>query len=944
MKKLKIPRGLVLLSVFFIMFSILIVRLFQLQIVKGQEYENNFILQTKREIVLSGARGNIYDRNGKPLATNKLANSVTFEDQETYNSDRERQLNMNSKIYQMIRIIKSKGDSIETSLKIIIDPNGNYQFSVDDFWLQRFKADVYGKANIDDMEAKERNSTADEIVSYLSDKFCVFAQGEKKYTDKEKKDYGLPQQFEKSDLLDILNIRYALSLQAYQKYLSVTVAKDVSDETVAAIMENQYDISGVDIKQDTIRVYEGGEACSSILGYIGTISSEELKERDDSKLTINSIVGKSGMEQYLDQVLQGTDGKKEVYVDNTGRTTQDLGVIQQPRAGKDVYLSIDVELQKKTYEALERKIADILVQHLINTKTFDKKGIDDTTEIKIPIYDVYIALLNNGVIDLEQLREEDASELERKFFQIFLKKKSEVVQGIEKDLRELSTKYNELGIENQEYQSFIIENLNIINNKNNNEELVEKWEKGELSMKEYLYDQIGDGNINSDIIASEEKYLNKDEIYESLVSFIVNELQGNSQFDELIFKYLVLNDEILPDDIIRLLYEQQFLNPEDEDYENWNRGLITTFDLLIKKIQKLEITPADLALDPCSGSAVVTDTATGKVLACVSYPGYDNNRLANTMDSAYYNQLNTGRANIFYNRATQEKTAPGSTFKMISATAGLEEGYIDAYTTTYCSGSFNTVTPSPKCWIYPGGHGALNVVQSLQHSCNVFYYQLGYNMGIDSNGNYDSDLGTDKLRKYAAMYGLDRKSGVEIPEAAPQISDEYSIQSAIGQGTNNFTVSQLNRYVTAVANSGTVYDLTLIDKTTDAAGNLIKDYSAEVDSTMDEINSSTWDLIHQGMEQMVASSTTFTGLDFSMAGKTGTAQHNELHADHVLFVGYAPAEQPQLSIAVRITYGYNSGYASEIGRDIAKVYFNPETAGELITGSAANLGEGIAGD
>lgn len=615
MKKLKIPRSLVLLIVFFIMFSILIVRLFQLQIVKGQEYENNFILQTKREIVLSGARGNIYDRNGKPLATNKLANSVTFEDQETYNSDRERQLNLNSKIYQMIRIIKSKGDSIETSLKIIIDPNGNFQFSVDDFWLQRFKADVYGKANIDDMEAKERNSTADEIVSYLSDKFCVFAQGEKKYTDKEKKDYGLPQQFEKSDLLDILNIRYALSLQAYQKYLSVTVAKDVSDETVAAIMENQYDISGVDIKQDTIRVYEGGEACSSILGYTGTISSEELKERDDSKLTINSIVGKSGMEQYLDQVLQGRDGKKEVYVDNTGRTTQDLGVIQQPRAGKDVYLSIDVELQKKTYEALERKIADILVQHLINTKTFDKKGVDDTTEIKIPIYDVYIALLNNGVIDLEQLREEDASELERKFFQIFLKKKSEVVQGIEKDLRELSTKYNELGIENQEYQSFIIDNLNIINNKNNNEELVEKWEKGELSMKDYLYDQIGVGNINSDIIASEEEYLNKDEIYESLVSFIVNELQENSQFDELINKYLVLNDEILPDDIVRLLYEQQFLNPEDEDYENWNRGLITTFDLLIKKIQKLEITPADLALDPCSGSAVVTDTATGKVLA-----------------------------------------------------------------------------------------------------------------------------------------------------------------------------------------------------------------------------------------------------------------------------------------------------------------------------------------
>ena len=83
-----------------------------------------------------------------------------------------------------------------------------------------------------------------------------------------------------------------------------------------------------------------------------------------------------------------------------------------------------------------------------------------------------------------------------------------------------------MGIENQEYQSFIIDNLNIINNEDNNEELVEKWEKGELSMKEYLYDQIGDGNINSDIIASEEKYLNKNEIYESLVSFIVMNYRG----------------------------------------------------------------------------------------------------------------------------------------------------------------------------------------------------------------------------------------------------------------------------------------------------------------------------------------------------------------------------------------------------------------------------------
>ena len=944
MKKLKIPRSLVLLIVFFIMFSILIVRLFQLQIVKGQEYENNFILQTKREIVLSGARGNIYDRNGKPLATNKLANSVTFEDQETYNSDRERQLNLNSKIYQMIRIIKSKGDSIETSLKIIIDPNGNFQFSVDDFWLQRFKADVYGKANIDDMEAKERNSTADEIVSYLSDKFCVFAQGEKKYTDKEKKDYGLPQQFEKSDLLDILNIRYALSLQAYQKYLSVTVVKDVSDETVAAIMENQYDISGVDIKQDTIRVYEGGEACSSILGYTGTISSEELKERDDSKLTINSIVGKSGMEQYLDQVLQGRDGKKEVYVDNTGRTTQDLGVIQQPRAGKDVYLSIDVELQKKTYEALERKIADILVQHLINTKTFDKKGVDDTTEIKIPIYDVYIALLNNGVIDLEQLREEDASELERKFFQIFLKKKSEVVQGIEKDLRELSTKYNELGIENQEYQSFIIDNLNIINNKNNNEELVEKWEKGELSMKDYLYDQIGVGNINSDIIASEEEYLNKDEIYESLVSFIVNELQENSQFDELINKYLVLNDEILPDDIVRLLYEQQFLNPEDGDYENWNRGLITTFDLLIKKIQKLEITPADLALDPCSGSAVVTDTATGKVLACVSYPGYDNNRLANNMDTDYYRKLNKDLSTPFYNKATQERTAPGSTFKPVTAIAGLSEGVITDNDYIYCGGRFDKLQGAPlNCWLL-SGHGALSIRDGIANSCNVFFSETAYRLGQNAEGTFNDNTAMQQLIKYANLLGLDKKSGLEISEASPQVSNELPIPSAIGQGTHSYTTSQLARYATVLASSGNVYNLSLLDKSTDSDGNLIEDYTPEMIDHV-ELSQGIWDDVHVGMEGVITKSNwgIFQDLNVTLAGKTGTAQQSKNRANHSLFIGYAPADKPQIAWAIRIANGYASTNSELVAKDILNYYFGLKDETEILTGQASTASNSNAG-
>ena len=116
---------------------------------------------------------------------------------------------------------------------------------------------------------------------------------------------------------------------------------------------------------------------------------------------------------------------------------------------------------------------------------------------------------------------------------------------------------------------------------------------------------------------------------------------------------------------------------------------------------------------------------------------------------------------------------------------------------------------------------------------------------------------------------------MEIPESEPQISDQYAVQSAIGQGTNNYTVSQLNRYVATVANRGTVYKLTLIDKTTDSNGKIIKEYEPTVVNTMDEISSNSWDLVHQGMIGMVQYDATFSGLDFSMAGKTGTAADGE---------------------------------------------------------------------
>ena len=164
---------------------------------------------------------------------------------------------------------------------------------------------------------------------------------------------------------------------------------------------------------------------------------------------------------------------------------------------------------------------------------------------------------------------------------------------------------------------------------------------------------------------------------------------------------------------------------------------------------------------------------------------------------------------------------------------------------------------------------------ALRDSCNDYFYNIGYELGMNGQ-EYDSNKGTDTLAKYAKEFGLGEKSGVEIPESEPQISDEYSVQSAIGQGTNNFTVSQLNRYVAAVANRGTVYKLTLLDKTTDVNGKVIKEYEPEVTNTIDDISDNTWNLLHQGMIAMVQDMSQFNGMEISMAGKTGTAQQSEI--------------------------------------------------------------------
>ncbi|MDD3403260.1 MAG: penicillin-binding transpeptidase domain-containing protein [Hespellia sp.] len=937
----------VIIIVFVIMFSVLIERVFYLQIVKGQDYLDNYKLQIQKTREISGTRGNIYDVNGNLLAYNELAYSVTFEDNvSTAIPNSERNKILNDTMEQIITIVESNKDSIISSFGIILDSTGNYAFSQSNETQRlRFVADVYGYTTIDKLSDKQRNQSAADIIHYL----CTdSAYG-----------YGISESdYDAAHVLKLVTMRYAINLNSFQKFIPTTLASDVSETTVASIMENMDKLTGVDIAEDSLRRYTDSKYFASILGYTGQISQEEYDALDKDKqkeYSLTDIVGKAGLEQTLDEVLQGTKGEETVYVDSVGKVLDTISKTSAS-AGNDVYLTIDMNLQKTAYDLLEEKLAGILLNHLSDQYNYDPGTAKDQSDIIIPADDAYNAFIGNDILDYRHFSADDAGNVEKTVYGIYQAKLESAINEIVQELQNpQAAAYADLSSEMKAYMSYIVNtvltaNTGILDSDviDTNDETYQAWTTDEsINLYTYLNYAISKNWIDTSTLSSDTssgKYSDSAEIYQSIIDYLSNYLRLDSSFDKLLYKYLIKSRDISGNQICAMVYEQGVLAMDEDAYNGLVSGSTDSFGWLYGKIESLEITPGQLALEPCTGSVVISDPNTGSVLACVSYPGYDNNRLANTMDSTYYSKLVTGLSRPLYNNATQEKTAPGSTFKMVSAVAGLTEGIIDGSTSFNCNGEFEEVVPSPRCWIYPLGHGYLNVVGAIQNSCNVFFYNVGYNLGITQDGAYSSDQGVQTLAKYAAAFGLGEKSGLEIPESAPQISDSASVPSAIGQGTNNYTVSQLNRYVATVANSGTVYNLSLLDKTTDVDGNVIKDYTPEVINNMDDISDSTWSFVHQGMEGMVSNSSTFKGLDIAMAGKTGTAEQSSLHSNHALFVGYAPADSPEIAIAIRIANGYHSSYAAEIGRDIVRYRFGLADYETLVKGSASELGTAISGD
>lgn len=914
--------------------SILAGRVFYLQILKGEEYQNNYSLKIQKNRVLNSTRGNIYDRNGNLLAYNELSHSIVLEDNGNYPNLTKRNEALNQELLLIIKELDENGDQIENDFDIGLDEDGNYYYKAEGTSLKRFLADIYGHSKIDDLVYNkklgynEAEATPQQVMDYL----CRSSR---------EKGYDLSEDsYERKDLYRIAVLRYAIAANSYQKYIVTTIAKGVSDKTVAYINENQLILQGASIQEDTIRRYVDGEYFSHIVGHTGKISQEEYDElsQNSNAYSLNDIIGKSGIEQVMDEVLQGSKGSETVYVDSVGQVAMTTDRIE-PTAGNDVYLSIDKDLQEAVYKLLEQEIAGIVYSKIQNIKEYDASAAGSASDIVIPIDDVYFALINNNVLDFEAFADEDASDTEKVIYQTFLARQAAVSSQLRTELNSV-TPMKDLTDEMQNYLNVIADMLVkngiiVSENVDTTDEVYKNYNNNKISLNEYLNYAVSQKWIDITKFTVEEKYADSAEIYHALVDYIISEIQTDRGFSKRIYKYMIHDDAISGTQLCLALFDQKVLNYDDAAVSALSLGTTNAYAFMKEKIKNLEITPAQLALDPCSGSCVITDVNTGELLACVTYPGFDNNKYST--DSNYYNTLNEDLSLPLYNYATQQKMAPGSTFKMLVATAALTEGIITTDTTIETKGQFEEVQDGPKCWIYPSNHGTINVAEALRDSCNYFFYKLGYDISkID--GVYNEKHGVDVLNKYAGMYGLDKETGIEIPESEPKLATEFPITAAIGQSNYSFTTVQLARYVTAVANNGTVYDYTLLSKVTDSGGNVLKSYEPTVENTIEGVERSTWDAIHSGMRMVVEEHAEFDGLAVTSAGKTGTAQQIKTRPNHALFVGYAPYESPEISIAARIAYGYTSANTAQLASSVYKYYFELQDADTLIDGKAEDVG------
>jgi penicillin-binding protein 2 len=346
-------------------------------------------------------------------------------------------------------------------------------------------------------------------------------------------------------------------------------------------------------------------------------------------------------------------------------------------------------------------------------------------------------------------------------------------------------------------------------------------------------------------------------------------------------------------------------------------SVYSTIDLKLQKVAYTALKNSESA----RGAVIILDVKTGAVKALVSCPGFDTNK-AGTKSFGRY--LKDKRLPLF-NRTVQALYPPGSVFKIITFAAAVELLDVSSEKTVWCAGSFKLGDRNYSCW-HKTGHGNLDLISAMAQSCNVYFYRLGLKLGIKN------------LEEYAKKFHLGEKVGVDLPNEKRGFvpSPEWkklklkaswfqgdTLVLAIGQGALWVTPLQMACMMSAVANRGVLHKPYIVDRIVDFSGAQVYKHEPELVCRID-LSDKTWDLLHKALLETVENGTAIrsrlSGVE--IAGKTGTAQNSQ-GKDHAWFVSFAPADSPEIAVAVIVENGGGGGLnAVPIGRKIYEAYFN----------------------
>lgn len=643
----------------------MLVKIMDLQLVKGEYYRQVADSRMYRSTEIKAPRGEITDRYGRAIVTNKAALSIMI------NDDFKDTEEMHAVLSNLLKITADSGREYDDTLPITYKKQYKFRF------------DYMNISTTEEKWKENHNFGKDDDASAVLKKIIKEYEISGNFTDEEKR--------------RLAGLIYDMKERNFSSRSSFLYMNDIDLELVSKIKENPLISNAVEIQSEPVRDYPMGKIAAHILGQVGIIYKEEYDTLKDEGYSMNDMLGKDGLEKYLEHYLKGKDGMESVEADINGETVT-LSENKEVEPGNRAILTIDADVQRAAEETLEQSVKN--------------------------------------------------------------------------------------------------------------------------------------------------------------------------------------------------LYR-------------------------------------DGAHDVGGGAAVAIKVDTGEVLALANYPTYN----PATFKEEYEKLVNDVKKPMF-NRAIAGAYPPGSTFKPLTAIAGLETGNIAGSTLINCNGPYQYYAPSytPACWIYNdyrGKHGPINVEKALEVSCNIFFYETGRKVGIET------------LNEYGKKVGLGEKTGIELsgevagvlagPEYREKNGDEWypgdTIQAAIGQSDNTFTPIQMANYAATIANGGTRYAPHLVKDIVSYDGTeTILSVEPRILSSL-EADEKNMKLVHNGMRRVVTEGSpksVFEDCGFTVAGKTGTAQTRKDKTPHSWFISFAPYENPQVAIAVVIENAGVNGlgkHVFEVSKKMYEAYF-----------------------